>query len=63
MSKTKALTFSKQPLRNKLEVQVKVMNFKYLGVEVTSDGSLQSGANHQAYEAARLSGCLNDTVC
>jgi len=31
-------------------------------VEVTSDGALQSEVKHQTYKAARLSGCLNDTI-
>jgi hypothetical protein len=49
-----------------LEIQGKVIeqviNVKYLGVEVTSDGAQQSEVKHQAYKAARLCGCLNDTI-
>jgi hypothetical protein len=38
------------------------MNFIYLGLEVTSNGALQSGIKHQAHKAAKLFGCLNDTL-
>jgi len=66
ISKTKTSTVSKEPLRCKLEVQGKiieqVMNFKYSGVEVTSDVALQCEITYQACKAARLSGCLNDNM-
>jgi hypothetical protein len=38
------------------------MNCKYLGVEVTRDGALQSEIKHEVCKVARLSGCLNDTI-
>jgi siderophore synthetase component len=38
------------------------MKFKYLVTEITSSGAIQSEAQHQAHKAARISGCLNDTM-
>jgi hypothetical protein len=59
ISKTKTSTVSKEPLPCKLEVQRKViekaMKFKHLGVEVTSDGELQSEVKRQAYKTFWIS--------
>jgi hypothetical protein len=43
----------KEPVRCKLEIQgkmtEKVMSLKYLGVDITSDGTQQLKFKHQAY--------------
>jgi hypothetical protein len=53
-------------LRSKLEIQGKVdeqaMSLRYLEVEATSNGVLKSEVKHQACKAARLSGCLKNTM-
>ena len=60
------MTISKFPLRCKLELERKiieqVMVIKYLGVEITSWGSLQNEVVHQANKAARIAGCMNDII-
>jgi hypothetical protein len=51
-NKTKTATVYKEPLKCKLEVQGKMMEqiitLKYLGVEITSNGPLQSEVKHQS---------------
>jgi hypothetical protein len=65
-NKTETLTVCKGLQGYKLEIQVKmieqVMSLKYLGVEITSNGTLQSEVKHQAYKGSRLLGCLNDIM-
>jgi hypothetical protein len=49
--KTKTMTVCKEILRCELEIQGEVkeaMSFKYLEVEITSNGPLQSEVKHQA---------------
>ena len=57
-SKTQCLTIAKEPLRYKLAVYGKsmeqVMNFKYLGVTITSSGDLE--------KAFLISGYLRDII-
>ncbi|KAK9887098.1 hypothetical protein WA026_020042 [Henosepilachna vigintioctopunctata] len=65
-SKTKCMTTSKTPLRCKLEVDGKSiqqeMKFKYLGIEISSYGDVEAEVREQATKAARIAGCLNDTI-
>ena len=58
-SKTQCLTIAKEPLRSKLAVYEKsmeqVMNFKYLGVTITS--------STDTLKASLISGYLQDIIC
>ena len=53
-------------LRCKLEIDgrvvEKVIEFKYLGVNITSSGNLVKEIKIQAQKAARVAGYLNDLV-
>ncbi|XP_045479803.1 uncharacterized protein LOC123684554 [Harmonia axyridis] len=64
--KTKSLVISKDPIRCKLVVNDRiieqVMNIKYLGVEITSDGNNNKEARQQVMKGARISGYLRDVT-
>ena len=57
------MTISKEPLRCKLEIDGRmveqVMEFNYLGVNITSSRNLVKAIKTQA---VRVAGCLNDLV-
>ncbi|CAG9833287.1 unnamed protein product [Diabrotica balteata] len=38
------------------------MKFNYLGVEITSDRDIRTETTRQASKAARVSGCLRETI-
>ena len=61
-SKTQCLTIAKEPLRCKLAVYGKsmeqVMNFKYLGVTITSSRDLKKEVRAQTLKASLISGYL-----
>ena len=56
----------KTQIRCKLEIDgkmvEKIMEFKYLGVIITSSGDLVREVKTQAQQAARVTGSLNDLV-
>lgn len=64
--KTKCMTTAKVPLRCKLEVNQKiveqVMEFSYLGVELSSFGDLEREVSQQVVRANKIAGCLNDSI-
>lgn len=65
-SKTKSLTTSKIPVRCKLVVDDQIiqqeMKFKYLGIELSGFGDVESEVRQQTNKALRVAGCLNDTI-
>lgn len=65
-NKTKCLTISKEPTRCKLVVDnnpvEQVMSFDYLGVNISSYGSLHKEVVQQTNKAAVVSGCLRDVI-
>lgn len=65
-SKTKCMTTSKVPIRCKLEVDgeviQQVMNFNYLGVEISAFGDIEASVRVQAIKASRIAGCLNGLI-
>ena len=66
MCKTQCLTIAKEPLRCKLAVYGKskeqVMNFKYLGVTITSSRDLEKEVKAQTLKASLISGYLRDII-
>lgn len=66
ISKTQAMTISKEPLRCKLSLNNKtieqVMTFNYLGAITSSSRNLYEEVRLQANKAARLSGGLRDII-
>jgi len=64
--KTQAMVITKAPIRCKLEVNGKsiqqVMQFKYLGVDISSDNNTRCEVKSQATKAAVISGCLRDII-
>ena len=65
-SKTQCLTIAKEPLRCKLAVygrsMEQVMNFKYLGVTITSRRDLEKEVKAQTLKAFLISGYLRDII-
>ena len=65
VTKTRAMTTSKTPLRCKLEIYGKSvqqeMKFKYLGREISGYGDIETEVRGQAIKAARTAACLNNT--
>ena len=65
-AKTKCMTTSKTPLRCKLVVDGKIihqeMKFKYLGVEISGYGDVETEVREQTNKAARIAACLNNTI-
>lgn len=65
-SKTKSMTFSKEPIRCKLVIEneniEQVMSINYLGAKITSYGDLQQETEEQIVKANRIAGCLNNTI-
>ena len=65
-SKTQCPTIAKEPLRCKLAVYGKsikqVMNFKYLGVTITSSRDLEKEVKAQTVKASLISGYLRDII-
>ena len=66
VTKTRAMTTSKTPLRCKLEIDGKSvqqeMKFKYLGIEISGYGDIETEVRGQAMKAARTAACLNNTI-
>lgn len=64
--KTKTIVITKEPIRCKLEIENKIieqlMDFKYLGINLSSYGDLVSEVKEQVTKASRVAGCLNDTI-
>ena len=60
------MTIRKEPLCCKLEIDGRmveqVMEFNYLGVNITSSGNLGKEIKTQTQKAPRVAGCLNDLV-
>ena len=60
------MTISKVTLRSKLDIKGRlleqVMEFNYLGVNITISGNLAKEIITQAQKAARMVGCLKDLV-
>ena len=58
------MTVRKEPIRCKLKIDGRmveqVMEFNYLGVNITSSGNLLKEIKTQAQKAARVAGCWND---
>ena len=56
----------KDPLRCKLQIYntiiEQVLSFNYLGVQITSLKDLNTEVRHQAIQASKISGCLNETI-
>jgi hypothetical protein len=66
ITKTKCMTFSKEPVRCKLALDNKtieqVSEFKYLGVNVLSHSDVFEEVKNQATRASVVSGCLKDVI-
>ena len=66
MTKTRAITTSKTPLRCELEVNGKSvqqeMKVKSLGIEISGYGDIETEVKGQAMKAARTAACLNNTI-
>ena len=66
ISKTQCLTIAKEPLRCKLAVFGKgieqIINFKYLGVTITSNRDLEKEVKAQTLKASLISGYLRDII-
>ena len=66
VTKTRATTRSKTPLRCKLEIDGKSVQqeikFKYLGIEISGYGNIKTEVRGQAMKAARTAACLNNTI-
>ncbi|XP_044760224.1 uncharacterized protein LOC123317680 [Coccinella septempunctata] len=66
ISKTKCMTIAKDPLRCKLVVEdnpiEQVMQFRYLGVDISSTHDPVKDLRSQINKASALSGCLRDIV-
>ncbi|XP_015181515.1 PREDICTED: uncharacterized protein LOC107069067 [Polistes dominula] len=64
--KTKCMTTVKIPIRCKLEIEGKViqqvMRFRYLGIEISGYGDIEEEVREQTTKAARVAGCLSDTI-
>lgn len=64
--KTKSMVIAKEPIRCKLEIEramiEQVMEFKYLGAQISSQSNLYKEVRQQAQKGARISGCLRDIV-
>lgn len=65
-NKTKCMCISKNPIRCKLEVNGKiiqqVMDFKYLGIHISSSRRLIDEVRTQVFKASRISGYLRDVI-
>ncbi|XP_044767088.1 uncharacterized protein LOC123322993 [Coccinella septempunctata] len=66
VAKTKCMTTSKIPIRCKLEIEGQIiqqeMRFRYLGIELSGYGDVEEEVRQQTTKAARVAGCLNDTI-
>lgn len=66
IEKTKSMTIAKEPLRCKLVIEDKpieqVMQFKYLGMNISSDHDPTKDLRGQINKAAVTSGCLREII-
>lgn len=66
VSKTKCMTTSRAPLRCKLEIHNNIvqqeMKFRYLGIEISGYGDVETEVRGQAMKASRTAACLNDII-
>lgn len=65
IANTKAMTNAATPVRSKLvvddEIVEQIMEVSYLGITITSHGSIEKEVNYQITRANSTSGCLNNT--
>ena len=65
-TKTKSMVISREPIRCKLEVKNKmieqVMEFQYLGIDVSSERNTYKEVRKQTMKGARISGYLRDII-
>lgn len=66
IGKTQAMVIAKDPVRCKVvagdNIIQQVTKFNYLGVETASDRNISREVRTQADKAARISGCLRDSI-
>lgn len=64
--KTKCMVISKEPIRCKIQIDdaiiQQVMQFNYLGVEISSNQNIVEETKSQTTRAGQMAGCLRDTV-